>query len=119
MPLATISGVTLLSVTIEGSAPCSSNSLSSTMSPDCAARKKGVAPSSSSHWCVNTVRVSVLERVRREQPLDVIEVVHVRLARGIVAAFDVPVVGRDIERRPAAFVGDVGIGAMVEQIDAD
>ncbi len=44
MPLATISGVTLYSVLIFGSAPCSSSSFNSTMSPDCAARRNGVAP---------------------------------------------------------------------------
>ena len=42
--------------------------------------------------------------------------IHVGLAHGIVAAFDVAVVGGEVERPPAAFVGDVGIGAVIEQI---
>src|SRR6185312_10835834 len=50
---ATIGGVTLCSVAISGSAPCSSSSFMRTRSPDCAARRNGVAPSSLSHWWVN------------------------------------------------------------------
>ena len=40
------------------------------------------------------------------------------VAHRIIAAFDIAVVGGQIERRPAAVVGDVGIGAVIEQIGA-
>ena len=42
-----------------------------------------------------------------EQQLDELQVVHVALADRIVAAFDVAVVGREVQRRPAALVGEV------------
>ena len=60
MPAAAASGVTPSFVLIFGSAPRSSSSRMSSTSPDCEARRNAVAPSSSSHWFVKTVRVSVL-----------------------------------------------------------
>ena len=54
-----------------------------------------------------------------EQQLDEVEVIHVALADRIIAVLDVAVVGREIERHPAAFVGEVRIGAVVEQIRAE
>jgi hypothetical protein len=42
-----------------------------------------------------------------EQRLDVLEMVHVRLGNRIVAAFDVAVVGGEVQRRPSALVGPV------------
>ena len=42
--------------------------------------------------------------------------IHVRPADRIVAGFDVAIVGGEIERRPAAFVGEIRIGAVIEQI---
>ena len=51
----------------------------------------------------------------RQQQLDVLEVVHVGLASRIVAALDVAVVRRDVQRAPAAFVLDVRIGAAFEE----
>ena len=50
-----------------------------------------------------------------DQLLDEVQVIHVRLAQGVIAAFDIAVVDRNIQRRPGALVDDVGVGAMVEQ----
>jgi hypothetical protein len=47
-----------------GSAPRDSRSFISSTSPDCDARRNAVAPFSSSHWFVKTVRVSVLSLTR-------------------------------------------------------
>ena len=38
-----------------------------------------------------------------------------RLADGIISGFDIAVIGRQIERRPTAFVGEIHIGAMFHQ----
>ena len=38
------------------------------------------------------------------------------LRTGIIAAFDIAVVGGEIERRPSAFVGEIHIGAVLQQI---
>jgi len=57
------------------------------------------------------VRVGTLLEHQRDD----VEVIHVRLGDRIVATFDVAVIGRQIERRPAALVGDVRIGALLEQ----
>ena len=54
-----------------------------------------------------------------EQELDELQVVHVALADRIVARLDVAVVGGEIERRPAALVGEVRIGAVLEQVRAE
>ncbi len=54
-----------------------------------------------------------------DQQLDEVEVVHVGRAHGIVAAFDVSVIGREIKRRPAAVVGEIRIRAMLQQISAN
>lgn len=54
-----------------------------------------------------------------QQQLDVFEMVHVKLAGWIVAAFNIAIVGSDIERVPAAFVGYVGIGSLFEQVFAE
>ena len=53
-----------LLVAIFGSAPRDRSSFISVMSPDCDARRNAVAPFSSSHWFVNTVRVSELSLTR-------------------------------------------------------
>ena len=45
-------------------AACASSSFISSTSPDCEARRNAVAPFSSSHWFVKTVRVSVLSLTR-------------------------------------------------------
>ena len=99
-----------------------SSSFISSVSLDCAARMNGVAPSSKNHCIVKMVRVSVLSLTFvfgfapfSSSSRDDVEVIHVRLGNRIVAALDVAVVGRQIERRPAALVGDVGIGALLEQ----
>jgi hypothetical protein len=42
--------------------------------------------------------------------------VHIGRAHGIVAGLDITIVGGQIERRPSAFVGDVGIGAVIQKI---
>ena len=126
MPAATCSGVTPSSVAIFGSAPRASSSFISSMSPDCDARRNAVAPFSSSHWLVKTVRVSVLSFTRAltlaplsMQQLDELQVIHVALADGIVAVLDVAVVGGQVQRHPAALVGQVRIGAVLEQIRAE
>ena len=123
IPAATCSAVTCSVVSIFGSAPWASRSFIRTMSPDCEARRKAVAPFSSSHWLVKTVRVSVLSFIRAftlaplsRQELDEIQMIHVGLADRIIAAFDIAVVGGKIERRPSAFVGEIHIGAMIQQI---
>ena len=50
------------------------------------------------------------------QQLDEVQMIHVGLADRIIAGFDVAIVGREIERRPAALVGEIRIGAVVEQL---
>ena len=50
-----------------------------------------------------------------DEQLDEVEVIHVRSAHRIVAGFDVAVVGGEVERTPAAVVGEIRIGAVVEQ----
>ena len=50
-----------------------------------------------------------------EQELDELEMIQVRFRHRIVAAFDVAIVGREIQGRPAALVGDVGVGAALNQ----
>jgi len=50
-----------------------------------------------------------------EQQLDELERVHVTLGDRIIAAFDVAVVGGDVEGRPSAAVGQVRIRAALEQ----
>ena len=57
------------------------------------------------------IRVGAL----RQQQLDELEVVHVRLRHRIVATFDVAVVGRQVQRIPAALVGEIGIGPALEE----
>ena len=64
IPAATCSAVTFSTVSIFGSAPWASRSFISATSPDWDARRKAVAPFSSSHWFVKTVRVSVLSFIR-------------------------------------------------------
>ena len=51
-----------------------------------------------------------------DQLLDDLEMVHVGLARRIIAALDVAIVRRDVERAPAALVLNPRIGAALEQI---
>ena len=53
-----------------------------------------------------------------EQP-DELEVVHVAPADGVVAVLDVAVVGREVQRRPSALVGEVRVGAVLQQIRAE
>ncbi len=71
------------------------------------------------------MRVSVLECMRwfgspsRASSSDVLEVIHVRLARRILAALDVPVVRGDVQRVPAAHVLNVRIRAALEQVRAE
>ena len=45
--------------------------------------------------------------------------IEIAFADRIVAVLDVAVVGGEIERHPAAFVGQVRIGAVIEQIRAE
>ena len=52
-----------------------------------------------------------------QQDLDELQVVHVRPRYRIVAALDIAVVGREIERGPAALVGQVDIGAQSDQLN--
>ena len=54
----------------------------------------------------------------RQQELDELQVVHVRLGHRVVAALDVAVVGREVQRRPAALVGEVHVGAALDQVGA-
>ena len=51
-----------------------------------------------------------------QKDLDEIEMIHVRLRHRIVATLDITVVRRQIEGRPAALVGDVHVGAALDQI---
>src|SRR5690606_10448489 len=51
-----------------------------------------------------------------EQQLDVLQVIHVRLARRIVPALDVAVVRRNVQRVPAVLVRNVRIRPLLEQI---
>src|SRR6185312_170163 len=53
-----------------------------------------------------------------EEDLDVIEMVHVRLADRVIARLDVAVVGGKVKVRPAAFVREIDVGAVVEQVQA-
>ena len=69
------------------------------------------------------VRVSVLSLARAfgigavlEKELDEVQMVHVRLRYWKVAAFDIAVVGGQIQRRPVAFVGEIHVRAAFEQI---
>ena len=85
-----------------------------------------MAPFSSSHWLVKTVRVSVLSfsagvhvGALVDQQRDELQVIHVALADRIVAGLDVAVVGRQVERHPVALVAEVRIGAVVEQVLAE
>jgi hypothetical protein len=50
-----------------------------------------------------------------QQDLDVVEVIHVRLGHRIITAFDVAVVGGKVQRRPPALVGEIHIGAPINQ----
>jgi hypothetical protein len=50
-----------------------------------------------------------------KQQLDELEVIHIGPAGRIVAAFDIAVVGCNVQRRPAAQVGDVRVRAVLEQ----
>ena len=45
-----------------------------------------------------------------------LEVVHVRPGHRKIAAFDISVIGREVQRRPRAFVGEVHIDAALDQI---
>ena len=62
-------------------------------------------------------RVHVGALVQKE--LDELQMVHVALADRIIPGLDVTVVGREIERDPSAFVGEVRIGAVVKQIRSE
>ena len=53
-----------------------------------------------------------------QQQLDEVQMVHVGLADRIVAALDVAVIGGQVQRRPAAVILDIRIGAVVQQIRA-
>ncbi len=50
-----------------------------------------------------------------QKELDEIQMIHVALADRIIPGFDIAVVGGKIERRPPAFVGEIHIGAVVQQ----
>ncbi len=54
-----------------------------------------------------------------QKELDEIQMIHVALADRIIAGFDIAVVGGQIERRPRAFVGEIHIGAVVQQIRSE
>src|SRR5690242_3688427 len=54
-----------------------------------------------------------------EKELDVFEVIHVRRADRIIAAFDVAIVGGEIQRGPAALVGKVHVSAVLEQVGTE
>jgi hypothetical protein len=41
--------------------------------------------------------------------------IHIAFANRIVTAFDIAVIGRKVQRRPATTVGEVRIGASVQQ----
>ena len=51
-----------------------------------------------------------------EQEFDELEMVHIRFGYGKIAAFDISVIGREVQRRPRAFVGEVYIDAALDQI---
>ncbi len=55
-------------------------------------------------------------RALGDQQLDEIQVIHVGRPHRIIAAFDVAIIGGQIERRPSAIVRSVRICAMLQQI---
>ena len=51
-----------------------------------------------------------------QKELDVFQVIEVRLGNREISAFYVPVIRREIERRPGPLVGFIHIGAMLDQM---
>ena len=54
-----------------------------------------------------------------QKELDEIQMIHVRLADRIISGFDIAVVRSQIKRRPAALVGEIHVGAVVQQIRSE
>src|SRR4051794_31334298 len=50
-----------------------------------------------------------------EQQLDEFEMIEIALANRIIAGFNVSIIGGQIQWDPAAFVGKIRIGAVIEQ----
>ena len=55
-------------------------------------------------------------RTLGQEQLDVVQMVHIRRAHRIVAAFNIAVISRKIQGRPAAAIRDVRIRAVIQQI---
>ena len=51
-----------------------------------------------------------------QKDLDVFQMIHVRFGYWIITTFDVAVIGRQIQRCPVAFVGEIHIGAVIQKI---
>ena len=51
-----------------------------------------------------------------QKDLDVFQMIHIRFGYWIITTFDVAVIGRQVQRRPAALIGDVHVGAVLNQI---
>src|ERR1019366_168053 len=64
---------------------------------------------------LHAANAAVDVRALGDQQFDEVEVIHVGLADRVVAGFYVAIVGGEIERIPAALVGQIRIGAVVEQ----
>ena len=54
-----------------------------------------------------------------QKELDEIQMIHVGFADRIISGFNIAVVGGEIERRPPAFVGEIHIGAVLQQKRAE
>jgi hypothetical protein len=113
--------VTLFAVAILGSPRCASSSVRLDVRGLRRAQKRRGAVLVQPLHREDRARLGAVFRARvhvrpaGEQRLDEIEVIEVAGAHRIVAAFDIAVVGGQIERSPAAFVGEIGIGAAFEQ----
>ena len=51
-----------------------------------------------------------------QQQRDVLQIVHIRLRHRVVAALDVAVISREVQRRPTTFIGEVRVRAVLEQV---
>ena len=96
------------------------------MSPDWEARRKAVAPfliqplvgeNRTGLGAVFHPGIHIGALVQKE--LDEIQMIHVALTHRIIPGFDIAIVGGKIERRPPAFVGEIHVGAVVQQIRAE
>ena len=54
-------------------------------------------------------------RTAHEKQPDVLQIVGIRGGNRIVPAFDIPVVGRQIQRSHSTHVGKVDVGAPIDQ----